>query len=154
MSLSSLDINEYHWYYAYSSALDIFHFLDVGAPIAELLMVFVAVAYICAFREVSQRPAFLTRILNLILVGDSAIVGVTLWQFLTPHDDATGWLYHHPGVWAAMIIADFTKQVGVWYFLYQYLKVASFIPLAIQPQPVHEEKVFSLNPAAQLRQHS
>ena len=53
-----------------------------------------------------------------------------------------------------MIIADFTKQVGVWYFLYQYLKVASFIPLAIQPQPVHEEKVFSLNPAAQLRQHS
>ena len=54
MSITSLDVNEYHWYYAYSSALDIFHTLDVGAPIIELSLIFITVAYLCAFREVTE----------------------------------------------------------------------------------------------------
>ena len=87
MSLSSLDINEYHWYYAYSSALDVFHFLDVGAPIAELMIIFVAISYICAFREISDRPPYLLRTLNFLMVGDASIVGITLWQYIDTHDD-------------------------------------------------------------------
>ena len=119
MSITSIDVNEYHWYYAYSSALDVFHLLDVGAPIAELIIIFIAVAYICSFREVSERPVFLMRTLNILLVGDASIVGITLWQFIDTHEnDNHQWIYHHPGIWAAMILADFTKQVGVWYFLY------------------------------------
>ena len=49
-----------------------------------------------------------------------------------------------------MILADFTKQVGVWYFLYQYLKVSQFIPHIIQPQPVQIEHTYSFNQMSQM----
>ena len=79
MSITSLDVNEYHWYYAYSSALDIFHTLDVAAPIFELAVIFITVAYVCAFHDISERPIFLMRTLNFLMVGCASIVGITLW---------------------------------------------------------------------------
>ena len=79
MSITSLDVNEYHWYYAYSSALDVFHTLDVGAPIVELAVIFITVAYLCAFLDVAERPIFVMRTLNILMVGNASIVGITLW---------------------------------------------------------------------------
>ena len=102
-----------------------FQTFDVVGPVIELSIVFVTIAFLCAFKDAIERPLFIMQVLNILMVGDASIVGITLWQFIDTHpNDNHEWIYHHPGLWAGMIMADFTRQIGVWYFIYQYLRVA------------------------------
>ena len=81
----------------YYNAYQLYKSLEVATPIIELILACVVTGYLKIYQERPEnQPNFIHRILKIILLSDTLIMLVLLWQmFDTTEHTGKAWIFYH-----------------------------------------------------------